>query len=543
VLGSTAAADGRINGSNGAVLSVSGGIANSGVITAVSGKFDVTGQVTSGSGGTGSFQIDSGATLELGGSSNAAVGFQANATLQLDRGVTETGTLVNFATGDTVDMLGVGLTGYNVFASGGTTTLTLFNGASVADTFTLSGTYGTGNFTFRSDGHGGALMAFVPPSGTGPTTFTWKAPRSGSWNTPASWAQNAAPHADPNPNPFSSIATGSSSDTAVFATRSATAYAVTGTAIARELDISDKVTFTSFHLSNGNLFTSVQTSAGAAVTLTADSSFNLYGSVTGTSAGRLAVAAGSTVTDLGSITGFQLDDFGTLNVSGPSAKVSEAAYHDNLHGGVLEAGGVINVTNGGTLSTGLTVANGTINISGSGSTVNDWYGTRVNAGARINGSNGAVLTGGLYNSGVIAAQAGKFTVTGAISTGVTGVGSFEIDRGATLELGASSAETVAFLNGATLQLDRGVAETGFLQNFSTGDAVDMLGVGLTGYNVTASGGITMVTLFNGASVADTFKLSGNYVSSNFTFRGDGHGGALMSYVPPATHTIVPILHT
>ncbi len=61
----------------------------------------------------------------------------------------------------------------------------------------------------------------------------------------------------------------------------------------------------------------------------------------------------------------------------------------------------------------------------------------------------------------------------------TGSGIYQINSGATLEIGASTSDNVMFLHNAILELDKGIGEGGFLQNFSTGDSVDQIGVTVT----------------------------------------------------------------
>ena len=288
--------------------------------------------------------------------------------------------------------------------------------------------------------------------------------------------------------------------------------------------------------------------AGADVSIGTGSAFNLYGYFEIATAGSLNIAARSVLNDHGSISGGFLNVAGTLNVSGHGATAVGILERGAPVGGTLGKGGVINVTNGGSLTDTFDTMDGTINVSGAASTYMTGIGVSpppaVASDGRINGSNGAVLsiTGMLENLGLITAQSGKFDIAGQVVSSSLGAGSFQIDGGATLELGGSSNEDVAFLSNATLQLDKGVTETGFLRNFSTGDAIDLLGTKLTGLNAVAIAGTTTLTVFAGTAAADTFKLSGNYGFNNFQVRADGYGGTLISYVPPGTHLAPSLPH-
>ena len=379
--------------------------------------------------------------------------------------------------------------------------------------------------------------------------YSWKSAVSGSWNTPSNWTPSGGPQLNPGLSSFLAGSTGATTDTANFTTGSNKAYVVNGTARAYTLNISDSVTFNNFSLSNGFEGVRVNLNAGANASIGTGSALKLTGYFYSGTDGSLNVAARSVLNDYGSVSGGFLNVAGTLNVSGRSATVSGINNHDQPFGGTLSKGGIINVTNGGSLTNSFFAMDGTINISGAASTYSmtgvSWFPhTAVATDGRINGSNGAVLSvsGAVANNGLITAQSGKFDITGQVVSGSSGAGSFQVDRGATLELGGSSNENVAFLSNAILQLDKGVAETGFLQNFSTGDAIDLSGTTLTGLKAIASAGITTLTAFAGTAAVDTFRLNGNYGLGNFQAHADGHGGTLISYVPPSTHTVAPILH-
>jgi len=150
-----------------AELTVNGALDNNGVIEAASGPSLITGVIS----GTGSLQIEQGASLELSSAvSGDAVQFApGGGTLVIDdlasasNGVQQqdfNAAISGFAPDDTIDMSTSGLGNFNAItavdqgrydASTGTTILTLLDGQSAVGTLTLSGDYGAASFSLGSN--------------------------------------------------------------------------------------------------------------------------------------------------------------------------------------------------------------------------------------------------------------------------------------------------------------------------------------------------------------------------------------------------------
>ena len=145
------------------------------------------------------------------------------------------------------------------------------------------------------------------------TTYSWKSAVSGSWNTPTSWTMaNVTPGSATVP---AAASNGVSLDTVNFATGSATAYTVTGTAHAHILDIPDKVTFNNFSLSNYYAGVDINLAAGANVTVGAGSSFDLSYLYLDGGSGGISVAANSNLTVNGTIANGTVTIAGTVTIS------------------------------------------------------------------------------------------------------------------------------------------------------------------------------------------------------------------------------------
>jgi hypothetical protein len=157
-------------------------IANAGLLVASGGTLAVSGSIT----GTGTSQIQQGATLQLlgnvGSSQDVMFGKGANM-LSLGDAAGFAGTIADFGTGDTIDLLASAATTLS-YAGG---TLTIENGTTKIAKLDFSGRYKIGNFKLTSDGHSGSLISYAsaraaephPIAGTwGPhVTFSWMTSR------------------------------------------------------------------------------------------------------------------------------------------------------------------------------------------------------------------------------------------------------------------------------------------------------------------------------------------------------------------------------
>jgi hypothetical protein len=138
--------------------------------------------------GSGHVRIDRGATVTAGSTlAVAAVVFGAagGAHLILDAPTFVTNTLSGFGAKDTIDLIKLAANSES-FANG---TLTLLENGSVVDTLTVAGKYTSGNFSLKSDGHGGTTIGFVAgANGIGTEKFdAWSTELHGG-HIPAGWS-------------------------------------------------------------------------------------------------------------------------------------------------------------------------------------------------------------------------------------------------------------------------------------------------------------------------------------------------------------------
>ena len=131
-------------------------ISNAGLMAATAGTLIVNGSIT----GTGVLQIASGAALDLGNAVAATqnIVFGANANkllLATPSGVA--GHILDFATGDAIDLLGKSATKLS-YAAGA---LTVSNGSTLVAQLEVKGSYTIASFKLGSDGHGGSLVSYI----------------------------------------------------------------------------------------------------------------------------------------------------------------------------------------------------------------------------------------------------------------------------------------------------------------------------------------------------------------------------------------------
>ena len=138
---------------------------NNGTIDAAGGLLTIDGTVY----GSGSFQIEAGATLHLTGSTSQDLTFNGpNATLQLDDPSGFTGTLFGFGKNDSLDLGGVSIT--SVAYNNGTLVAQLSGGGTLA--FAAPSIGGGVQLEFVSDGHGGTTVSLQPANVTAQPEIT-----------------------------------------------------------------------------------------------------------------------------------------------------------------------------------------------------------------------------------------------------------------------------------------------------------------------------------------------------------------------------------
>jgi hypothetical protein len=143
---------GTITGSNNATLT---GNTSAGKIEARSGTFHVDATT-----GGGNMQIDSGATLDLGGNTTDTVTFLTHSMLQLDKGVSATGFLYGFTGNDTIDLKDQNVTSVSETISGNVTTVDFYDGSTLAQELKFNGTYSANDLYVHSDGKGGTMIEY-----------------------------------------------------------------------------------------------------------------------------------------------------------------------------------------------------------------------------------------------------------------------------------------------------------------------------------------------------------------------------------------------
>jgi hypothetical protein len=139
-------------------------IANAGRLLASGGTLVVNGSIT----GTGALGISSGSALKLESAvgANQVISFGSNAnTLALADPAGVAANIMDFATGDAIDLLGIAATKL-AYGSGA---LTISNGTTLVAKLEVKGSYTNASFKLASDGHGGSLISFVPAGGIKPS--------------------------------------------------------------------------------------------------------------------------------------------------------------------------------------------------------------------------------------------------------------------------------------------------------------------------------------------------------------------------------------
>jgi hypothetical protein len=189
------------------------------------------------------------------------------------------------------------------------------------------------------------------------------------------------------------------------------------------------------------------------------------------------------------------------------------------------------------LSGGLTLTAGTFHLDGG--SLQTALSIGIANGATFEGD-GMVSVGGTVSGTVIASDAGGPELD--FVSAVTGNGNFQINAGATLELGGSvaSGTTVTFEGGTgELKLDAPgsfaatiAGFTGTQADASHSDVIDLAGIDKTSTNFTETYTGGVLTVSDGTNTA---HLTFSNFSSGFVFASDGNGGTLI-YDPPASLT-------
>jgi hypothetical protein len=242
---------------------------------------------------------------------------------------------------------------------------------------------------------------------------------------------------------------------------------------------------------------------------------------------------------------YDLTNAGLLEKTGGGGISHVQAVLDETSTGTISVtSGTIAFDAGGTVS-GLVNGGGAIILDGASETVTatgnidstSLYvtaGTLVMQGGTIDASNlsfgaGVEVIGfgdisDLVNNGLIDASDGLLAVNGS----VTGGGAFQIETGATLELGGVTAQNVTFNGtGATLTLDDPSGFTGRLLNLGVGDGLDLVNTVVT--SAAIANGSVVAHLSTGGSLV--FAAPTTNVGAELVYHSDGHGGTQLRIIP------------
>ena len=317
---------------------------------------------------------------------------------------------------------------------------------------------------------------------------------------------------------------------------------------------------------------SLTNNAGASVTGTTSGLFTQGSAATVVNAGTITgTAAGSTGADVegggsitnnsgGSIIGTSYGVFltggnGTVSNNGTIGGASYAVkFADGVTNRlVVSAGAVFNgaVGGGSGSQSTLELAGGTGSIAGlsggSGTATENgasWFFLHFNNLAVDAGANwtltGTDQAATITNNGTVNVT-GSLDVTSAIDPTSSGV--FLLNGGASLEVAAAlgTATRFSFATGSKLTVDAagsfgtGVGTSGYagpnLQNFASGDTIDLLNFGNAGSSFTYNAGSGLLQLNNGAAQSASLDFQTSSLSgSSFQLASDGGNGTLVTRV-------------
>jgi fibronectin-binding autotransporter adhesin len=485
-----------------------GVLVDNGTIAASGGALTI-GAVT----GTGSLAIGANAALVLNASTAVPVVFTgAGATLAVaDELVTVGGTLTGFAAGDAIDIENDPITSVSTAKSGADLILTLWYNATQVAHFTLAGSYTGDRFFLVPDGASGTDVLVDTGNGGGGggggqgTTdlLSWVQPVSGNWNKAANWF-------DLTTNTAATAPPGTLNQVQITGPTGTNFQTIGGPAACAAMSY-----FGNTYL-NGAFTTGSLTIGGVPM------------GGTGLTPGTLDIG---NATSLAAATAAIID--GALLVSGNTATLTVAGTL-SLGGGAPDPQGpdaILSASGGGTiLLGGLSLGGGAgawvaadalsaIEIGGLGDA--QAGAVVIDAGIGVAG-NGQINQSGLtIVNGTLAAQGGTLLL-GAVS----GTGALQIGATATLELTAAEACPIAMTGGGATLLLAGPSESlGVpLSGFAQGDQIVIASsqVGAVAY-APGAGNVGTLTLYNGADIAGTILLAGNFSGDVFTVQPDGIG--------------------
>jgi hypothetical protein len=233
--------------------------------------------------------------------------------------------------------------------------------------------------------------------------------------------------------------------------------------------------------------------------------------------GQINVGADSTL-DIG-LSAF----INTGTVSIASGGVLDVSENFDLDGRSFAPEGAGTLILSGTIANG-TLAPGSVAFTLDGGTLEDVT-CQGSAGSRLFGF--GTINGSVGDAGTIEANRGALDITGPI----TGTSRLVIDAAATLELGGTTTEAVAFNGVSTLKLDTPTSFTGSLGGVSYGDVIDIASTNVT--SATLSGTSLLMTLGGGTKL--DYVLAGPLADGAVTIGSDGGTGSDITFYQAANN--------
>jgi Ca2+-binding RTX toxin-like protein len=518
-------------------------IANSGTILVSSGGLTLGGSVA----GAGTLAIGANSALALSSATTNTIAFQgAGATLYLGSAVSVTGAITGLASGDTIDLQGVGFVGGSYAAGSGTV------GALTAGTrtFTVDGAYGGLYFNSQSDGNGGTdiVVSSVP----GASSSTPPATTSSFTSTTASQIETALAALLPSgATPYVVSVTG-----AAFSAPSVpgTLNVLVATTSAAGATLVLPTGFLAGYLLSGAA--TLEDSVGGALLVDEASGGNLQGAANdtlfgGDSPATLSATTGAetliggtatTLFFLGGSNAF-VSSQGTDTIIGSSAADTVNATAAALYFGT-SGSSVVNVQGASTIiggTGGNTVTGGGGNQLIFGSSSLDYIGGAGSA-TIIGGGGGNTVTGGSGNLLIFASSSLTYNGTGGAATIIGGGGPVNafLGAGGGIAYGSPAGnDTLASGSGLSILVGGGGGDL----LVASGAANDTLVAGGGNETLTGSGSTGSLVLFGGPGNDVLAGGTGNDLfiaePGNATMTG---GGGTNSYVfistPGTTRTDV-----
>ena len=250
---------------------------------------------------------------------------------------------------------------------------------------------------------------------------------------------------------------------------------------------------------------------GASLTTTTSFTNYLDAYVDFTSAdGGSAVTFGGTLANEGTL------DIGNTNLSAATTVAANALSNDGAIAVAGKAGSLAEM-----LISGAATTSGVVTIGA---------GAEISATGAFTQAGGSTTVTGLLAASTINDNDGLLDYRSPIGSGLLGALMIGPQGTAEFDAALSSGNTATFSAsaGGTLALGNSSASAGFggtIAGFSAGDAIDLLGQGITGlaYSGSASSGALTVTGATGTIA--TLGFNGSYTTSSFALASDGHGGS------------------